>query len=71
MRLEGAFVNIEHLALSLVGDQTGALRCELKRMRCGTLPAAWQDVWHVWCASLWGLGGKDMFSLKTNMLREI
>lgn len=68
MRLEGAFVNAEHLALSSVRDQTGFLRCEVKRRRCGALTLLLGRMFGMSGALLWGLGAKDMFGLKANTL---
>lgn len=70
-RLEGAFVNIEHLALSLARDQTGVLRCKLKRRRRGSPALLLGRMFGTSGASLWGLGGRDVFVLQTNTLREI
>lgn len=66
MRLGGAFVNIEHLALSLVGDQTGALRCKLKRGErerergedVGALTLLLGRMFGTSGASLWGRAGQ-------------
>lgn len=64
MRLGGAFVNIEHLALSLVGDQTRALRCKLKRGErergedVGALTLLLGRMFGTSGASLWGRAGQ-------------